>query len=331
MSQKLELPLDTQCFLCDSYYSQIHSIFVVYKCFMCMKFTPYCLSCELKLQRLFGKGNFFKCMICDKLTNALDKIEVTPCNNNINNNSFYKTPSKPFMENNIPISSIRHNGTSNFLINFNKDEEEKKDNNTDKIMISNFLNDFNKININLALNKKSNNDLGNSSLINTSRNNIPDISKVGQTLVNSSNLSTFKKDNDYSLLKSRSRLNKRLCLNESLLGRKRDDSENNIKLNRHNRSRGKFKNLISMKMSKVYNKEDRENAVDEYQKKNSEIKNVFLSSNNESINNGLGFGLLSERNKNNNLFSNNQRGMDFNYIDGKSTPHRISNNSFEYF
>ena len=76
MSQKVELPLDTKCYLCDSYYSQVHLIFIVYKCFLCMKLTPYCISCELKLQRLFGKGNFFKCMICNKLTNAIDKIEV---------------------------------------------------------------------------------------------------------------------------------------------------------------------------------------------------------------------------------------------------------------
>ena len=324
MSQKVELPLDTKCYLCDSYYSQIHLSFVVYKCFICMKFTPYCMSCELKLQRLFGKGYFFKCMICDKLTNALDKIEVSPCNNNINinNNSFYKTPSKPFTENNIPISSIRHNSNKDYLINFNK-EEEKKDNNTNKVMISNFLNDFNKININLDLNKKTNNDFGNSSLINNSRNN-------------SINLSTLNNINDYSLLTNRSRLNKRLRLNESLLGRKRDDSENNTKLNREHRSKGKFKNLISMKMSKVYNNEDRENTMDEYQKKNCEIKNVFLNGNNGSMNNGLGLGLFTERIKNdenmkNTLFSNYQRGMNYNFIDGKSTPHRISNNSFEYF
>ena len=175
MSQKVELPLDTKCYLCDSYYSQVHLIFIVYKCFLCMNLTPYCISCELKLQRLFGKGNFFKCMICNKLTNALDKIEVSPCsiNNNINavNNPFYKTPSKPFMENNIPISTIRKNSNSNFLLNINKDEEEKKDTaNTNKLMISNFLNDFNKININFAPNKKQNNDIASSSFISTNKN-----------------------------------------------------------------------------------------------------------------------------------------------------------------
>ena len=30
-------------------------------------------------------------------------------------------------------------------------------------------------------------------------------------------------------------------------------------------------------------------------------------------------------------FLNYQKGMNYSFIDGKSTPHRISNNSFEYF
>lgn len=321
MSQKVELPLDTKCYLCDSYYSQVHLIFIVYKCFLCMKLTPYCISCELKLQRLFGKGNFFKCMICNKLTNALDKIEVSPCsiNNNINavNNPFYKTPSKPFMENNIPISTIRKNSNSNYLLNINKDEEEKKDTaNTNKLMISNFLNDFNKININFAPNKKQNNDIASSSFISTNKNYL-------NNTINSVSVSPFKKDgHDFSLLANRNRLNKRLCLNDTLLGRKRDDSENDNKLKRSNRSRGKFKNLISMKMSKVYQKENNEDRE--------------INSNNDCVNNGIGLNFLNERNKNNdsimnNPFLNYQKGMNYSFIDGKSTPHRISNNSFEYF
>ena len=324
MSKKAEIPLDTQCYLCDSYYSQAHIIFIVYKCFLCMKYTPYCMACELKLQRLFGKGNFFKCMICDKLTNALDKIEVGPCsiNNNVNpvNNSFYKTPSKPFMENNIPISTIRQNSNSNFLLNMNKDEEEKKDStNNNKLMISNFLNDFNKININFGLNKTSNNDFGNSSFINTNNKNY-----INNNTINNISVSPFRKEgHDYTLLANRSRLNKRLGLNDTLLGRKRDDSENNIKLNRTNRSRGKFKNLISMKMSKVYKKDNNE-------------ERETSSNNNESMNNGIGLNFMNLRNKNNdsimkNPFLNYQKGLNCSFVDGKSTPHRISNNSFEYF
>ena len=54
MSQSLELPLDTKCYLCDSYYTNIHQSFIIYKCFKCKKYTPYCASCEIKLQKLFG-------------------------------------------------------------------------------------------------------------------------------------------------------------------------------------------------------------------------------------------------------------------------------------
>ena len=322
MSQKVELPLDTQCYLCDSYYANIHQPFVIYKCFKCKKLTPYCISCEIKLQKLFGKGNFFKCTHCDKLANAEDKVEVGPStnsNNNINlNNSFYKTPSKPFMENNIPISSIRQsNNGNNFFIKVNNTVEERKNNANDrsknspeKIMLSHFLEDFNKMNINFALKNRSNNTNNG----NKQNNNM----------------------NDFSLLTSRNRLNKRFCLNESLLGKKRDESLNatefrgfnnyrerqNSKINIRNPSRGKFKNLISMKMSKVYNNDEMANTINEYNKKNN--NNPFM------------INLFTEKNRNNdnmksNLFSNNQQSINLSFIDGKSTPHRLSNNSFEYF
>ena len=322
MSQSMELPLDTRCYLCESYYGNIHQPFVIYKCFKCKKLTPYCISCEIKLQKLFGKGNFFKCTHCDKLANAEDKVEVGPStnsNNNINlNNSFYKTPSKPFMENNIPISSIRQsNNGNNFFIKVNNTVEERKNNANDrsknspeKIMLSHFLEDFNKMNINFALKNRSNN----SNNGNKQNNNM----------------------NDFSLLMSRNRLNKRFCLNESLLGKKRDESLNatefrgfnnyrerqNSKINIRNPSRGKFKNLISMKMSKVYNNDEMANTINEYNKKNN--NNPFM------------INLFTEKNRNNdnmksNLFSNNQQSINLSFIDGKSTPHRLSNNSFEYF
>lgn len=322
MSQSMELPLDTRCYLCDSYYANIHQPFVIYKCFKCKKLTPYCISCEIKLQKLFGKGNFFKCTHCDKLANAEDKVEVGPStnsNNNINlNNSFYKTPSKPFMENNIPISSIRQsNNGNNFFVKVNNTVEERKNNANDrsknspeKIMLSHFLEDFNKMNINFALKNRSNNTNNG----NKQNNNM----------------------NDFSLLTSRNRLNKRFCLNESLLGKKRDESLNttefrgfnnyrerqNSKINIRNPSRGKFKNLISMKMSKVYNNDEMANTINEYNKKNN--NNPFM------------INLFTEKNRNNdnmksNLFSNNQQSINLSFIDGKSTPHRLSNNSFEYF
>ena len=340
MSQTFQLPSNTKCYLCDSFYSNNLQSFIVYKCFLCMKLTPYCMSCEFKLQKLFGKGNFFKCSHCDKLTNALDKIEISPSNNN----SFYKTPTKPFMENNVPISSIRQNKSINFLIKKDEDEE-RKDNNNDRndspneIMLSRFLDDFNKINLN---NKRNNNITNNNFMNNTiTVNNNRSINPFIISKDNNNNLSSvsnYNKINDFSLLTSKNHLNKRFCLNESLLTRKRDDSENenefrgyneykerdNSKINDRNPSRGKFKNLISMKMSKVYSNDNND----------KEIENNSFVINNNANNNGFGFNLLKnkrhERVKSN-LFSNNPKRISFNLLKGKSTPHRLTNSSFEYF
>ena len=343
MSQSIELPLDTKCYLCDSYYVNVCQSFIIYKCFKCKNCTPYCASCEIKLQKLFGKGNFFKCIHCDKLANAEDKIEVAPSKNNLyensnsnsNSNSFYKTPSKPFMENNIPISSIRQsNNSNNYFFKLNNAEEERKNNNapSNKVMLSHFLDDFNNMNINFSLKNISNNNIPNNTSLNNktylnnittvnngNRNiNISDISSKAnnKSLINPNNM------NDFSLLTSRNRLNKRFCLNESLLGKKRDESANNnefrglrqnSKINIRNPSKGKFRNLISMKMSKVYNNDE-------------------MSNNNA---NNFGLNLLRDKSRNkdvkNNIFANHQRSITLSFIDGKSTPHRLSNNSFEYF
>jgi len=343
MSQSIELPLDTKCYLCDSYYVNVCQSFIIYKCFKCKNCTPYCASCEIKLQKLFGKGNFFKCIHCDKLANAEDKIEVAPSKNNLyensnsnsNSNSFYKTPSKPFMENNIPISSIRQsNNSNNYFFKLNNAEKERKNNNapSNKIMLSHFLDDFNNMNINFSLKNISNNNIPNNTSLNNktylnnittvnngNRNiNISDISSKAnnKSLINPNNM------NDFSLLTSRNRLNKRFCLNESLLGKKRDESANNnefrglrqnSKINIRNPSKGKFRNLISMKMSKVYNNDE-------------------MSNNNA---NNFGLNLLRDKSRNkdvkNNIFANHQRSITLSFIDGKSTPHRLSNNSFEYF
>ena len=193
--------------------------------------------------------------------------------------------------------------------------------------------------IDFAQEQKANNDLGNTSFINNNRNiNNPGVSQTNHLLNNSSSLSNFKGINNYSLLTSRNRLNKRLALNESLLEKKRDDSENNHNLNRVNPFRGKFKNLISMKMSKVYNKnnDNADNSFNDFRKNNCNIKNIFLKdNNNNNANNGIYSNIRSERNKNDNVgynpFLSDQRGLNYSFIDGKSTPHRLTNNSFEYF
>ena len=341
MSLSFQLPSNTKCYLCDSFYSNNLQSFIVYKCFLCMKLTPYCMSCEFKLQKLFGKGNFFKCSHCDKLTNALDKIEIAPSNNN----SFYKTPTKPFMENNVPISSIRPNNSINFLIKKDEDEERKDENNDrnnspNEIMLSRFLDDFNKINLNNKRNNNisNNNFMNNTIAVNNNRSINPFIiSKDNNN--NLSSVSNYNKINDFSLLTSKNHLNKRFCLNESLLARKREDSENanefrgynrykegqNPKINDRNPSRGKFKNLIAMKMSRVYNNDNNNS---------KEIENNSFVINNNVNNSGFGFNLIKnkkhERVKSN-LFFNDPKRISFNLLEGKSTPHRLTNNSFEYF
>ena len=81
MSESSEVSLDTQCFLCDLFFTQSNERFILNKCFCCVKFTLYCFSCELKIQRLFCRCNPFKCTYCNKLTIAIDKIEINPQNN----------------------------------------------------------------------------------------------------------------------------------------------------------------------------------------------------------------------------------------------------------
>ena len=99
-----------------------------------------------------------------------------------------------------------------------------------------------------------------------------------------------------------------------------------------------------MKMSKVYqnvnNNGESEKSVNEYRNKNCDTRNVFLANNNNSIQNGNGnnnsfifcFRGKNTDNNKNSLFGTNQSKNNFSFIDGKSTPHRLSNNnSFEYF
>ena len=249
MSDELELSLDTKCYLCDLFFTQSNEPFILYKCFCCMKFTPYCFSCELKIQRLFGRGNLFKCTYCNKLTNAIDKIEINPQNikKNINpisnslstkNSSYFKTPIKSLIENNSLLNNIRLNHQNN---------EERKDNNnsiisSDNNVISNFIKEFslfdlsnNSINRNITKNRNPeiNNNMINSSLsiirdnnINNYSKNRRDISNFGnRTLTNSNSVNNFRKINDYSLLKDRNRINRKYCVNNNFLGKKRDESD----------------------------------------------------------------------------------------------------------
>ncbi len=396
MTQQVEISLDTQCYLCESFLAQSQRPYTVYKCFRCMKCTYYCFSCELIMQKLFGQGNFFKCVHCNKLSNAIDKIEINPLNilnrpNQIqkvmpvNNNTFYKTPTKPFMENNVPISSIRSFNTNYAINQNNNNEEERKDNNnnansninanTNNNMLSNFINEFSMINLALNSNKNDipqinqnhhypnsySNNINNNSInfnqnISNSNNNIQNNSNLAnRTLTSSGSVSNFRKVNDFSLLRSKRRMNRKFCLNETFLGKKRDEYNMKSEFRGYNKSKDKMtiknqeqnrrnifgttkpKKLISRNMSKVYNTE---NNINNYTKIEIEPNNVNVINNNKkdnfqlnnvfsNNNNSLGFALFNDNNMRSNLFNKNEmmhQKSNSTIIDGNVTPHRIYDN-----
>ena len=290
MSEALELSLDTQCYLCDLLFTHSNEPFILYKCFCCMKFTPYCFSCELKLQRLFGRGNLFKCICCNKLTNAIDKIEINPqsIQKNINpisnslstkNSSYFKTPIKSLIQNNSLLNNIKLNKINEHN---SKNEEERKDNNnsiisSDNNVISNFIKEFslfdlannsNNINITRIRNPEINNSMVNNSLtiyrdnnINNYIKNNRDVSNLGnrnRALTNSNSMNDFRRINDYSLLRDRKRINRQFCVNNNFLGKKRDESEKSGDLRGKSKDKIcsnnnlKIKKLISRNMSRLY-------------------------------------------------------------------------------
>ena len=364
MSQSIDLPFNTQCYLCDSFYAQAQEQYFVYKCFCCMEFTPYCFSCELKLQKLFGCGNFFKCAHCNKLTNALDKMKINPLNLQMNlnpisqslpiNNPYFKTPIKSFFDNNIPISSIKLN---------NNDIEERKDNLSNSCsnnrMISNFINEFKLINLALNPNKNDNisqirqiqncpenntNFMHNSISIN--RDNNHEISNIPKrTLTNSNSVNNFSKINDYSLLKTKARISRRFRINDTFLGRKRDDSNlSHDEYKGYNKSKDKVtsknkymfgttkpKKIITKKMSKIYKSDININSLKNRDMDFNRTANNFLN-----YNGNFGISSMNNDSKINSSLFMNQNSMfgqgGPNTISGTTTPHKFYvNGQNQYF
>jgi hypothetical protein len=328
------------------------------------------------MQKLFGRGNFFKCFHCNKLTYALDKLEINPTNhsNNLqkgistNNNSFYKTPTKPFV-NNTPINSLRCMPNNNYSLNQNCEEERKENNannagNNNK-MLSNFINEFNMINLALNSNKNENphqsqncpnshnNYTNNTISINNNNENSSNI--INRTLVSSSSVNNFKTINDFPFMKSRRRLNKKYCLNglnETFLGKKRDESNMKSEFRGYNKSKEKNninnknknifgttkpKRLISKNMSKICKTENNINnnlttssnielgkVVNDFKRENCDLKNIFLNNHGS-----YGFPLFNDNNLRSNLFLNKSGiiGQNANGTIDNSTPNRIYNNT----
>lgn len=363
MSKSIQLPLNTQCFLCDSFYVQAQEPYFIYKCFCCMEYTPYCFSCELKIQKLFGCGNFFKCVHCKKLTNALDKIKISSPNQSINvntvsqqlsmNNTYFKTPIKPFLENNVPISSILEERKDN--INNNCDN---------KKMISNFINEFKLINL-INSNKNDtisqigqiknpenkSNFINHTISLNRDNNNnnshdIPSFPK--RALISSNSVNNFGKKNDYSLLKSRVRISRKFRLNDTFLGKKRDDSNTNDDYKGYNKSKDNLRDKLSStnknmfgttkpkkiitKMSRLYKSGINTNTNSLSNRSidlNNNLNNFF------NYNGSFGISSMNNENKfNSSLFSNQSGtfGQGLNTINGTTTPHKIFiNDQDQYF
>ena len=331
-----------------------------------MKFTPYCLSCQIKMQRLLGQGIFFKCVYCDKLSSALENIEINPQNFQLNlnslikplskNNSYLKTPIKPF-EPNSQLSSIKFNKIIN-LAN-PKNEEERKDNTTvnNKNVIANFIDEFKKVE--LEINSKNNGISQIGQIINfpESNNNKMNINSISlnkndnnnefsnfsnRTLTNSSSVNNLNKINDFSLLRSRKKFIKGFG-KATFLGKKRDDSNTNNEFRGRNESNEKIDSTSMSRDVFGTTKPKRlmtKNIV-KFGKNNNEINN----SNNDTIglcstsNNSRRqiIGLKSSiMNRNPGIsFMNSgylNQGFNNNSINGTATPHRLyANNSEEIY
>ena len=374
----MEVTIDSHCYLCDSFFAQSQEPYVVYKCFCCMKFTPYCIPCELKMQKLFGRGNFFKCIHCNKLTNAIDKLEINPSNQQKNlsqirkgislNNSFFKTPQKPFIESNVPISSIKCNnsGNNNYLIN-SKNGEERKDNNSNGIgnstMLSNFINEFKMINLALNSNKNDfsqncqnqncfniNDNYMNNTISGSVNGNNIDNHKANKILINSGSMQNLNNVSDHSILKSKARLNKRFILNNTFLGKKRDESDKKSEFRGYNKSKDmkpsssidknvlgttKTKRIITRKMHKIcktdadmsnFNTENIElkPAVNDFRKENVELSNIFMNKDGSFC-----FPSVNDSNISSSLVINQNTAIGHSSmgINGTVTPHRILDNT----
>ena len=370
--QQLELSSETQCSLCDLFYSQSQKPFIIYKCFCCLKLTPVCLSCELILQRILGKGNLFKCIHCNKLTSSLDKFEINPSNqqniinqrNFLTNSSFFKTPIKSFLDNN----------SNNAALNSFRFNEERKDDSSvcpNNNPISTFVKEFSLFDIGKNSNSISNlgqiensskNNINNINFVNSSlftninKRNIAGTSNfVNRTLTSSNSVNDLRKNNDFSLLKQKRRINRRFCLKDiSFLGRKRDDSFNLEDSRGYEKSKDKVifnngnrnilgtvkpKKLITKKMSRLYSRGNDENNTNALTK----CKFGLISDENNFRREDLKFnGNFANpfenclNMNNNNLFINQNGlfGQGMNAISGTATPHKFytnTNNDEIYF
>jgi hypothetical protein len=323
------------------------------------------------LQRILGKGNLFKCIHCNKLSSSLDKFEINASSqqniinqrNLLTNSSFFKTPIKSFLDNNsnnAVLSSIRFN-------------EERKDDSSvcpNNNSISTFVREFSLFDIgknsngisNLGQLENSSKNSNNINLVNSSfftninKRNIAGTSNfVNRTLTSSNSVNDIRKNNDFSLLKQKRRINRRFCLNDtSFLGRKRDESLNLEDSRGYEKSKDKMisnngkrdilgtvkpKKLITKKMSRLYSRGNDENITNALTKCKFGLTSTVNNFRREDLKFNGNFANPFENclNMNNNNLFINQNGLfgqGMNAISGTATPHKFftnTNNDEIYF
>ena len=115
---------------------------MVYKCIYCFQLTSFCYSCNIKLRKLFGSNNVFKCAICNRLSESIENAEINPFAQPVNFNPISNNNS---LNRNSVIIPIQSN--NNISLPISKKERERK-------IITDFINKIG--NINLAVNSNKN-------------------------------------------------------------------------------------------------------------------------------------------------------------------------------
>lgn len=250
MFQISDVPQDFKCYLCDLLYWKSQDVFLLYNCSFCMKFTPYCISCDSCLAKLFGSGNVFKCLHCNKLTNSINKIEIGSSNpgviiNSLTHQRSYKNPFESILANNVRNSIKMKNSSFFFDIDVNSTKNEKdKGANFPPSRNFNIL-ENNKIVCSDSFNRSNNIVSGYNRNINS----------LKRTLMNSPNNNVVIKNNFASGNASDKRVNK-FFLDDIVFGKKKQKSLKRSSFDAYVTSKNKkikgHNNLISVKMSKIY-------------------------------------------------------------------------------
>ena len=230
-------------------------------------------------------------------------------------------------------------------------------------MLSNFINEFKMINLALNSNKNDlsqncqnqncfniNDNYMNNTISGSVNGNNIDNHKANKILINSGSMQNLNNVSDHSILKSKARLNKRFILNNTFLGKKRDESDKKSEFRGYNKSKDmkpsssidknvlgttKTKRIITRKMHKIcktdadmsnFNTENIElkPAVNDFRKENVELSNIFMNKDGSFC-----FPSVNDSNISSSLFINQNTAIGHSSmgINGTVTPHRILDNT----